>query len=262
MNVRGTRKQRQEALGKLFIEKAQKLHGSKYDYSLVDYTYASQKVKITCPVHGVWLQRPNDHLMGCGCPGCKFDKIATMKRGSEATFVKKARKTHGKAYDYSKVVYVNAITKVEIICPEHGSFFQTPDKHTSGGTACPRCSHFTSKGERTIEKFLDALGVAYEREKRFDGLVGTTPNSRLRFDFWLPQHNLLIEYDGAHHFEPIQTKGRLSKQQAVVKHEATKTNDEKKDNFARKNGYRLLRIRYDEDVEQKLFANLSEIPKS
>lgn len=57
-----------------FIEKARKIHGDKYDYSLVDYSRSIDKVKIVCPIHGVFLQKPNYHLDGCGCPKCGEEK--------------------------------------------------------------------------------------------------------------------------------------------------------------------------------------------
>ena len=53
-----------------FIRKAIKKHGGKYDYSLVDYIDSTTKIKIICPFHGVFNQRPVNHLRGCGCPKC------------------------------------------------------------------------------------------------------------------------------------------------------------------------------------------------
>ena len=97
----------QVARGNTFISKAATIHHNKFDYTLVDYRYASQKVKIICPVHGAWEQRPNDHLMGCGCPGCKFDKIASQKRHTVHDFIHHAMMKHGNTYDYSRVRYIN-----------------------------------------------------------------------------------------------------------------------------------------------------------
>ena len=54
-------------------------------------------------------------------------------------FIKRSREVHGDRYDYSKVDYVNPKTKVCIICPEHGEFWQTPDSHLRG-CECPRCA--------------------------------------------------------------------------------------------------------------------------
>ena len=100
-------------------------------------------------------------------------------------------------------------------------------------------------------------GITYEREKRFEGLVGSTPNSRLRYDFFLPQYNMLIEFDGEQHFAPVRIKGRLSQDQAIDKYQRCVANDTKKTQYAHDHGYTLLRIRYDEDVKARLLENIT-----
>lgn len=226
-----------------FIERAKQKHGDYYDYSKVEYEKACIKVVIGCPYHGEWLQRPNDHLTGYGCPTCKFEKLATLKRSNKEQFIEKAQQIHGTTYNYNDVDYKNAVTKVKIYCFHHGYFWCTPDKHLYG-IGCTKCSHGTSRGELRIQKYLDDINVYYEREQRFEGLCGATPNSRLRYDFFLPNHNLLIEYDGEHHFYPINTKGKLSPKNITHKHLATIENDKKKTEYAKRNGYQLLRIPY------------------
>ena len=57
-----------------FITRAKLRHGDKYDYSLVDYKSSTEKVKIICPIHGVFEQAPVSHLRGCGCCECRIDK--------------------------------------------------------------------------------------------------------------------------------------------------------------------------------------------
>ena len=116
-----------------FIEEAKKVHGDKYDYSKAKYTKAIEKVCIICPIHGEFWQTPNSHLRGQGCPKCGGSKQLTTKE-----FIGKAREIHGDKYDYSKVEYVNANTKVCIICPIHGEFWQTPTSHLNS-SGCPVC---------------------------------------------------------------------------------------------------------------------------
>lgn len=58
----------------VFIKKAIKVHGDKYNYSLVDYINSKTKIKIVCPKHGIFEQTPNNHLKGCGCKKCKIRK--------------------------------------------------------------------------------------------------------------------------------------------------------------------------------------------
>lgn len=108
------------------------------------------------------------------------------------TFINKARKVHGDEYDYSNVEYINAHTKVDILCPEHGEFWQTPNKHLSG-QGCSRCRQ--SILEEEVSLFLDSKNIEYIREytKGFEGL---------RCDFFLPYYNYVIECQGDQHFQP------------------------------------------------------------
>ena len=119
-----------------FIAKAKEIHNNKYDYSLVQYVKTSMKVQIICPIHGVFEQTPNCHLDGKGCRQCGRE---ATKTGRDA-FIEKARTIHNDKYDYSKVVYQSSCSKVEIICPIHGSFWQTPHCHNILKQNCPHCS--------------------------------------------------------------------------------------------------------------------------
>lgn len=71
--------------------------------------------------------------------------------------IEKAIEKHGDKYDYSKVEYVNTKTKVCIICPEHGKFFQTPNDHVSGGKGCVKCGFASNalKRSKNIDKFIE-----------------------------------------------------------------------------------------------------------
>jgi len=107
---------------KEFIDKAKKVHGNLYNYSLVDYINYGEKVKIVCKNHGEFLQVPGSHLCGNGCKKCATKKTTNNQRFTKKEFIDKSIKKHGKKYDYSKVNYINVDTKVKIICPEHGEF--------------------------------------------------------------------------------------------------------------------------------------------
>lgn len=129
-----------------FIEKAKKIHGDKYDYSKIDYKNTKTKITIICPIHGEFHQLPSNHLHGGGCPKCANNQKKTLKE-----FLEDARKVHGDKYDYSKVNYVNGETKVCIICPEHGEFYQTPDTHLKG-CGCRKC--FIESMRMTTSEFI------------------------------------------------------------------------------------------------------------
>jgi hypothetical protein len=113
-------------------------HGTVYDYSEVEYVTLLTKVKIVCPVHGTFYQRPAQHLAGEGCPKCGMQRSAAARKDSLESFVAKAIACHGDVYDYSEVEYVNSHTKVKISCPTDGPFFKTPAAHIFG-EGCPAC---------------------------------------------------------------------------------------------------------------------------
>ena len=128
-----------------FIKKAKEIHGDRYDYSKVKYTKALNKVCIICPEHGEFWQTANAHLGGAKCPKC-----VGGVRLNTSEFINKAHEVHGDKYDYSKVNYINSVTKVHIICPEHGEFWQTPNTHLSG-RGCPKCG---GNEQLTTEEFI------------------------------------------------------------------------------------------------------------
>lgn len=129
-----------------FIERARLIHGDKYDYSKVEYINSRSKVCIICPEHGEFWQKPSSHLQGKGCSKCCGTKKLTTEE-----FIERAKKIHGDKYDYSKVVYINNHTKVCIICPIHGEFWQTPKNHLKS-VGCYKCSKVFPLTKEIFEK--------------------------------------------------------------------------------------------------------------
>ena len=136
---------------KEFIKKSVIIHGDEYDYSKTIYKNAKTKVTIICKKHGEFNILPFNHLKGQGCPICRYIKSANSNKIGLKKFIELAKEVHGNKYDYSKVKYVNNCTKVCIICPEHGEFWQTPTKHINRGQGCPHCS---GNARKTTEEFI------------------------------------------------------------------------------------------------------------
>ena len=158
----------------LFIEKAKKIYGDKYDYSESKYINTDTKVKIICHEkdkfgneHGYFLVTPHAHIgiMKSGCPKCS----GKFKKDTEY-FIKESKLIHGNKYDYSKVDYKKALEDVEIICPKHGSFFITPNQHLSG-RGCKKCGYETVKEKMSmttdefIKKTKTIHGSTYDYSK-------------------------------------------------------------------------------------------------
>lgn len=118
-----------------FIKRAKEIHGNKYDYSKVGYKNKSAKICIICKEggHGEFYQVAGSHLQGYGCPVCSGNAKLTTEK-----FIEKAREVHGDLYDYSKVVYKNSKTPIEIFCKIHGYFSQIPASHLQD-RGCPKC---------------------------------------------------------------------------------------------------------------------------
>lgn len=107
-------------------------------------------------------------------------------------FINDAKNIHGNKYDYSKVDYKNKATKVCIICPEHGGFYQIPNSHLNG-RGCPFCKE--SHLERDIKKVLDEKQILYNYQYRNKGLF-----NKQSLDFYLPKYKIAIECQGEQHF--------------------------------------------------------------
>jgi very-short-patch-repair endonuclease len=224
-----------------FIERAKKVHGSRYDYSKVNYINSTTKVCIICSEHGEFYNTPGNHIFQKqGCSSCYGNKKATTEE-----FIEKAKKVHGNKYDYSKVNYINNYTKVCIICPKHEEFNQKAYNHTRGD-GCPICK--TSKGELKIINILEKNNIKYLYQHKFKECKNKLP---LPFDFYLPEHNLLIEYDGRQHFE--QSGFSNDKLKKTQKH------DKIKNNFCKEKGINLLRIPFwkKEEIEDIVYATIN-----
>ena len=177
-----------------FIKKGNEKHHDKYNYSKVNYVNTHTKVCIICLKHGEFWQTPNNHLRGKGCTKCGGTCVLTKEE-----FIKKACETHGNKYDYSKVDYVNNRTKVCIICPEHGNFWQIPSSHLRD-VGCPKCN--LSHMERDVMNYLDDVGITYNYQKCFKWL------GRQSLDFYLPDYKVGIECQGEQHFFPVDFAGK------------------------------------------------------
>lgn len=221
-----------------FVEMANKVHNNKYDYSKTKYIRMQDKVCIICKEHGEFWQTPNTHLKGCGCPQCAINSRVEIISSTTERFIKQAKKRIGDKYDYSKVKYKNYLTPVEIICREHGSFFQLPYQHL-GGKGCPICG--ASSGEKEIIDYLNKNNIGFEYQKTYDDLSDV---QKLRYDFYVPSKNLLIEYNGVYHYKVVN--GDVEKYKYQIKH------DKMKSDYAKKNKIPLLVIKYTENVKERL----------
>lgn len=163
------------------------------DYSQAVFKGERDKITVTCLKH-TWSVLTKSLIEGHGCPICGRENIKNKQSMGIKEFVKRAREVHNNKYDYSKVEYVNSRTKVCISCVQHGDFYQTPNNHLRG-QGCPKCREY--KGEAQISEFLKAHNIEFQTQYpiEYEGNIkGFT-----YIDFYLPQHNIFIEYNGIQH---------------------------------------------------------------
>ena len=230
----------------ILISQFKKVHKNKYDYSLVEYVNNKTKVKIICPEHGEFKVSPSHHLNGTGCSKCSLN----YRKGNDE-YIKECSIIHNNKYDYTLTKFKNNKSNILVICPEHGQFNQNAGHHLYG-SGCPSCKQST--GEREIQKILDINNINYQKEKKFDDCLSNL-GYKLKFDFYLMDYNMCIEYDGIQHFRPIEYFGGI---ESFLK---TKENDNIKEEYCNKNNIILKRISYNQKIDFRLNKIINEIMK-
>ncbi len=112
-----------------------------------------------------------------------------------------------------------------------------------GHTRSCGCNH-RSKYEELIHDYLTSLNIFFNEEKRFNDCRNSKGSDMLPFDFYIPEQNKIIEYDGLHHYEPIERRG------GEVKFRTIRENDAIKNKYCTDNHIELLRIPYTDSEEE------------
>lgn len=180
-----------------FIMRAKSIHGEKYIYDDVVYVNNTEKVNIYCPKHGIFRQRPNDHLRGKGCPVCFSERLGRIHVMNTGVFIQRAKEIHKDKYDYSKVQYKNMATKVEIICPIHGIFMQRPSDHLKG-KGCTKCACEKMKivKSMTKEEFISRATVIHKAKYNYDKVE--IINGRKKVAIICPVHGVFYQSPEVH----------------------------------------------------------------
>jgi hypothetical protein len=220
-----------------FIDDANIIHNFRYVYDRVLFVNCRTNVLIGCPVHGYFEQTPSNHLYNSsGCNLCSRDNhkltSLTIDRVNNMKFV------HKNKYIYNDLVINNSYINIE--CHEHGTFSQYIYFHEYGH-GCPRCV-CVSRGEISIDSYLSNRKIEFYRNKTFDNCVR---ERKLKFDFYLPEYNTVIEYEGEHHFMDVKYFGNNKKY--------TIENDKIKEEYCISNSIKMIRIPYWE------YHNISKI---
>ena len=215
-----------------FIKKANKLN--KKIKVIGEYINKDTKIKCTCQNEHEFEMLPGNILKGQGCSICSG--IATRTQEEYIREVSEINK------DIEVLeTYINASTPIAHMCKKCYTIWRPRPNHVLEGHGCPVCN--SSIGERIVKNYLDSNCINYIQQYKFQDCKDI---HRLPFDFYLSDYNILVEYDGIQHFQPVEMFG------GVEEFEITKKHDNIKNNYCILNNIPLLRILYDEDVKLKL----------
>ena len=231
-----------------FIERSKLKFNDKFGYTDVIYVNNNTNIKIECNIHGYISILPNVHLKSkTGCSLCSAYNTAKLQRLDKNDLILRFIDVHKSKYNYSNISYINFNSKIEILCSDHGIFWQTPKRHLQG-SGCPRC--ICSKGENKILNILNENNIKFTTQHTFADCFYKRP---LKFDFYLPTRNIVIEYDGEQHFQPLSIFG------GEKSFELQKIKDEIKNKFCEKKNIKMYRIKYNDDINKKLTEIIDEV---
>ena len=208
------------------------------------YSTAKTKLKIICPTHGEQEMLPHHHIRGYGCGKCGKEQIniSNGKQLSQQQFLEKVSNLQG--LDFSNSTYKNKRSNITVRCIIHGDY-TTKAEMILKGCGCPKCK--SSKGEDIIETWLLKNSISYITQKTFEGC---SYKRLLKFDFYLPNYNMCIEYDGEQHFRPIKYWGGLEGFKKLI------IKDGLKNLYCQENNLSLLRISYKDNIIETLEKNI------
>ena len=183
------------------------------------------------------------HLrLGGGCFKCGMKKSTDASRYTLKQLKEKLLEINPDV-EIIDDTYINSNIKLKCRCKLDGNIFKIDWTSLRAGSGCPKCN--TTRGERKIALYLDNNNIEYKHFKQFDDLYGLSGYRKLVYDFYLPNNNTLIEFDGAFHFYPITISNNKT-QEKIDKAEKEfikrKQHDRLKDDYALKNNIKLIRI--------------------
>lgn len=182
---------RHKFTNEIFIEKAQKIHGNKYDYSEINYINSHTEIKILCKEHGYFNQMPLNHLKGNQCYKCSN----IVKTNDD--FITKANTIHKNIYDYNKTCYNSTREKVIITCKIHGDFEQVPNDHLNGN-GCQKCSmgNYSKICIEWLNNIMKKENIFIQHAENIGEKEIIINNKKVKFDGYCEKTNTVYELYG------------------------------------------------------------------
>ena len=209
------------------------------------YVNALTPILHKCRIDGhIWSSAPANILSGCGCPECKARLLSDIFKKSHEQYVKEVAAINSDIEVLGQ--YINSHTPILHRCKRDGYTWKIAPSNVLSGQGCPQCQE--SVGERQVRQWLEKNNIVYVYQKPFDDCKD---KKVLPFDFYLPEYNVCIEYDGQGHFELIDFAGK-GEEWALQQLLTTQKHDKIKNQYCQDNNIHLLRIPYFKNVEEEL----------
>ena len=214
-----------------------------------EYLGADILTRHYCEIHNILFDTTPSHaLQGCGCQECHNDRLPQRQPKLEEQYIGELSKKHPNIVLTGK--YINSITPTLHKCLVHNFEWNPTPGNLLSGKGCPKCNE--SQGEKQITLWLEQNMIVNISQKRFEDCrdIYTLP-----FDFYVPELNICIEYQGEQHYRPVKFGG-ISDDKAYSNFVTTQHHDKIKSDYCINNNIKLICIPYWEDVNEYLNKNL------
>lgn len=199
----------------------------RYELLSNEYKNNNNKLKIKCPKgHIFYMTFAHFKDRGQRCPICNDNK-------HDFKYIKQYFSNYNYELLSKESEYKNNVSRLKVKCEYGHIYFTTFHRFKNQSCRCPICN--ISKGEERIIKYLDENNIEYIYDSEYFKDLKGVNEGILRPDFILPNHKIWIEYDGEFHY---------NKYYEEQKFEILQIHDKLKDEYAKENGWRLIRIPY------------------
>jgi hypothetical protein len=246
-----------------WLRAAHKIHRKTYEYDKTSYRTTKDSIRIKCKKHGWFEQNAARHIyLQHGCEDCANERVSILRSRKRSQFISESRSIHKRRYKYhllvadkkTDVLKTDCKGRVKLYCVKHGEVSIHPNNHIHLQQGCAIC--VGSKGVRRIADFLKELKIGFISEWTDHDCIY---KQRLRFDFFLPDHDIVIEFDGVQHFEPVSFGSNESEAELEEKFKGLQMRDGLKDAWCKENNIGMIRIPYYEEPEVILTQHLLHI---
>ena len=176
-----------------FIERANLIHGGRYSYELFVYNGSFNKGTVICPIHGAFTITANNHLQGGGCVDCYRDSLIVP----QTEILQRFKRAHGDRFSY-RFLNNGIKAKVAIMCPDHGEFLQSAEKHAAGN-GCPQCASERKRnieGKYTIDQIIEQARLVHGGRYQYPDI--NPKNVRTKIIIFCQEHGAFHQSVGHH----------------------------------------------------------------